>query len=205
NVAPVIDSLAATSVDENGIVHLTGTYHDVGSQDTHTLTINWGEGAPETATVIGGAFDITHKYLDDNPTGTSSDDYTIGVTLTDDDTGTATGSATATVTNVVPSNIVINSDTINENGVFTLSGSFMDPGTLDVHTVTVQWGPGEGSSTITLPVGQRTFTLSHQYKDDNPTSTSSDVYSISVTVADDDTGSATALTTTRVDNVAPSL
>ena len=41
----VLDTLSATSVNENGTVHLTGTYHDVGSQDTHTLSINWGEGA----------------------------------------------------------------------------------------------------------------------------------------------------------------
>ncbi len=44
--APSIDSLGATSVNENGTVHLTGTYSDAGTQDTHTLTINWGEGSP---------------------------------------------------------------------------------------------------------------------------------------------------------------
>ena len=52
NMAPVVDTLAATSVDENGVVHLTGTYHDDGSQDTHTLTVNWGEGSPQTVTVM---------------------------------------------------------------------------------------------------------------------------------------------------------
>lgn len=123
NVAPVLDAFLAASVDENGTVHLTGTYHDVGTQDTHTLTINWGEGASETVTVngssfdinnpaqmdgailvvsavtsFGTSFDITHQYLDDNPTNTASDVYTISVTLTDDDTDTATGSST-TITN----------------------------------------------------------------------------------------------------------
>jgi hypothetical protein len=89
-------------VDENGVVHLTGTYTDQGTQDTHSLTINWGEGAPQTVALSGGSFDITHQYLDDNPTGTPSDQYTIGVTLTDDDTGSVTGSTTTTITNVAP-------------------------------------------------------------------------------------------------------
>ena len=84
NVPPVLETLSATSVLENGTVHLRGTYHDVGTQDTHTLTINWGEGAPQTVSVSGGSFDITHQYLDDNPTNTASDVYTIDVTLTDD-------------------------------------------------------------------------------------------------------------------------
>ena len=44
-------TLSATSVDENGVVHLTGSYHDTGSQDTHTLTIDWGEGAAEMVAV----------------------------------------------------------------------------------------------------------------------------------------------------------
>ena len=89
NVAPVILSLSATSVDENGLVTLSGTYSDTGTQDTHTLTIDWGEG-PVTLPlpVSGGSFSFTHQYLDDNPSGTASDLYTIGVTLTDDDTGT---------------------------------------------------------------------------------------------------------------------
>jgi len=81
---------------------LTGTYSDVGTHDTHTLTINWGEGTPQTVPVSGGSFDITHQYLDDNPTNTSADVYSIGVTLTDDDTGTDTATTTATVSNVPP-------------------------------------------------------------------------------------------------------
>ena len=84
NRPPVLDTLSATGVYENGTVHLTGMYHDPDAQDTHTLTIYWGEGAPQTVPVINGSFDITHQYLDDNPTNTGSDVYTIDVTLTDD-------------------------------------------------------------------------------------------------------------------------
>ena len=57
-------------IDENGTVTLSGTYHDVGTQDTHTLTIDWGEGRRRlTLPVPGGTFSFTHQYLDDNPDG----------------------------------------------------------------------------------------------------------------------------------------
>jgi hypothetical protein len=47
-------------------------------------------------------FSVDHVYLDDNPSGTPSDDYTITVTVTDDDTGVGTDTTTVTVTNVAP-------------------------------------------------------------------------------------------------------
>ena len=44
----------SAAVDEDGTVHLTGTYSDTGTQDTHTLTIDWGEGDTQTDTVTDG-------------------------------------------------------------------------------------------------------------------------------------------------------
>src|SRR5262249_42657499 len=39
---------------------------------------------------------------------------------------------------------------INENDTATVSGTFSDPDALDTHTVVITWGPGEGSTTLTL-------------------------------------------------------
>jgi hypothetical protein len=200
NVAPVIESLAATSVDENGTVHLTGTYSDVGTQDTHTLTISWGEGASQTVVVVGGSFDITHQYLDDNPTGTASDSYTIGVTLADDDTGTATGSTTTTISNLDPVIGSLSATSVDENGTVHLTGTYSDVGSQDTHTLTINWGEGAPQTVV---VAGGSFDITHQYLDDNPTATSSDVCSISVTLTDDDTGTATGGTTTTISNVNP--
>jgi len=200
NVDPVIDTLVANSVDENGVVHLTGTYHDAGTQDTHTLTINWGEGVPQTVVVTGGSFDITHQYLDDNPTGTASDVYTIGVTLTDDDTGAVTSSTTTTITNVAPVIDSLSATSVFENGVVHLTGTYHDVGTQDTHTLTIKWGEG---SPQTVVVTGGSFDITHQYLDDNPTGTASDVYTIGVTLTDDDTGAANGSTTTTIANVAP--
>ncbi len=192
-------ALSATSVDENGVVHLTGTYSDMGTQDTHTLTINWGEGSPQTVAVTGGAFDITHQYLDDNPTGTPSNVYTIGVTLTDDDTGTDTGSTTTTITNVPRDR--------HPGGHI---GGRERCGSPDRH-VQRHGDPGHAhaddqlgrGSPQTVAVTGGAFDITHQYLDDNPTGTPSNVYTIGVTLTDDDTGTDTGSTTTTITNVAP--
>jgi protocatechuate 3,4-dioxygenase beta subunit len=76
NINPEIDTLVASSQYGTGFVSLSGTYHDVGSQDTHTISINWGEGGPETVTVTGGTFTITHQYA--NPSLNPSTTYTTG-------------------------------------------------------------------------------------------------------------------------------
>lgn len=198
NVAPVIDSLSATSVNENGIVHLTGTYHDVGTQD-HFLTINWGEAPAETVAVTGGLFDVTHQYLDDHPTNTASDAYTIGVTLTDDEMGEVAGSTTATVTNVPPVITLLGNSSPGLLGaaagqVVTVSGAFTDPGAVDVHSVVINWGDGSSPTTTTLSVGTRSISAEHAYVDGG-------IYEVTVFVNDDDLGSVSATTRTVVTGV----
>jgi len=82
-------------------------------------------------------------------------------------------------------------------------GLHTDPGSLDTFTVVIDWGPDEGSDTLTLGAGATVYSATHQYLDDDPTGTASDVYPISVTVTDDDTGVGTATTGVTVNNVAP--
>src|SRR5207247_2489524 len=131
------------------------------------------------------------------------DDYAISVTVTDDDGGIGTGSTSITVNNVAPSSLVLNTGSIEEKQTFTLTGTFVDPGTQDTHTVVVDWGPGEGSTTLTLDAGVLSFSASHQYLDDNPSGTASDVYPITVTITDDDGGANAVGTSITVNNLAP--
>jgi hypothetical protein len=167
-------------------------------------------------------FTASHQYSDDDPTGTPADDYPISATVTDDDAGGGSAAATVTVRNVAPA--VTNQTgpaAVTENGTYTLTGTFHDPGTRDTHTVVINWGggpgqPSEGSTTLTtaganpagtaltyLGNGDWTFTAFHQYLDDNPTGTAGDDYSVAVTVTDDDTDTGTAVTPVTVNNVAP--
>src|SRR5436853_1034870 len=83
-----------------------GTFHDPGTLDTHTIVIGWNSGGNvggpgeglTTITKAGPkpagttltyqasgnwAFTATHRYVDDNPTNTAADVYTIGATVTD--------------------------------------------------------------------------------------------------------------------------
>lgn len=201
NIAPEVDPLvlSSTSIDENGTVTVNGSFTDVGTLDTHTVTIDWGDGTSSAATVTqgsgSGTFTATHQYLDDGPSpgnGTASDDYTITATVTDDDTGSDSASTVITVNNVAPTvdDLAVTSP-IDENDFATLSGNIVDPGTLDTFTLEVDWGDGSPVETFSYPAGTTSFSETHQYLDDDPTVTSSDDYEVIVTLKDDDGGTAT--------------
>ncbi|QDT75847.1 beta strand repeat-containing protein [Lacipirellula limnantheis] len=208
NVAPAnLQISPVTPINENGVATLQLSFDDPGTVDDHTVEVDWGDGsAVQVFTVPTGdrTFSATHKYLDDNPTGTASDSYAIHVRLTDDDLGETTAATVAKVNNVAPFNVQIQSiQPVNEDGVASLAIAFNDPGTLDSHTVEVDWGDGT-VETLSVAVGARNLAASHQYLDDNPTGTSSDVYAVKVRVLDDDLGEGSATKGVTVVNVAPS-
>ena len=216
NVAPVLvatDLTVTPMIDENGVATLNGSFTDVGTLDTHTVQVVWGDGTSSAAVVDAATrtFTASHQYLDDDPTGTPQDIYTIDVTVTDDDTGSATASTSLTVKNVAPTLVLDPVLAIDEDGTATLTGTITDPGTLDTFTLDVIWGDPLSPDNVeqytygASAAGSQTFTLTHQYLDDNPTATPSDTYTISATVTDDDTGSGSDTTTVTVNNIAPVL
>src|SRR5262249_7281853 len=156
-----------------------------------------GTSDPSSADTSAGftyAFDCGSGY---GPFGSSNSatcqasdggSVTVRGKVRDKDGGVTEYSSAASILNVAPDNIALNlnSGSVQEGSSVILTGSFTDPGTLDTHTVVVNWGPGEASDTINLAAGVLTFTTSHTYRDDNPTGTSSDSYPIGVTVTDKD-------------------
>jgi hypothetical protein len=172
------------------------------NQTTHTY------GPSNTGTQT---FTLTHQYLDDNPTDTPHDTYIINVAVTDDDGGTDTAGTSVTVGNVAPIVQLDSVPTIHEDGTATLTGTITDPGTLDTFTLVVDWGdplsPANQTTHTYGPsdTGAQTFTLTHQYLDDNPTDTPHDTYIINVAVTDDDGASDTDVTPVNVGNVLPVL
>jgi len=141
---------------------------------------SWGFGDGGTSNVQNP----THTYYDD-------DSYEVILTVVDDYGFTDTISHDVTINNVAPEITSLIGDTISENGIAEVSGTYTDPGTLDDFTVTIDWGEGDPVE-YDYPVGSTSFIQTHQYLDDDLTGTPSDVYTIYITVTDDDTGTSTS-------------
>jgi hypothetical protein len=197
--------VAATDVDENGTNTLSGTITDPGTLDTFGLQVDWGDGSPvESFSYAAGttSFTETHQYLDDDPSGTASDPYTIGLTLTDDDTGEGTGSTTVTVSNVAPTvevspqtrtvwysdsvtpvAIVVTdaspADTLSVTTSWSVDGVNFVPGLPDVGTITAGIalsGPTTGMGSLSLNLAGIADLAPGEY-------------TIRITATDDDDGS----------------
>ncbi len=228
NVAPTLNLPAvALSVNEGASLTLAGSFTDPGVLDGHTLVVSWGDGSlSSTVTFAAGqnkSFSLTHPYRDDNPSLTPSDNVNVVVKLTDSDGGQSSATRPVAVNNVAPTNLQLDAVTaggvpvgrdadgnaiVPEGSLLTYTGSFRDPGVSDAERVSIDWGDDSRGDTATVvrdsadPTLLR-FSASHTYVDDNPTTSPSDLYTITLLAADDDTGTATVSDQIRVASVAP--
>ena len=140
-----------------------------------TYLWDFGDGTNATDVVVG------HSYADD-------DVYTITLTVTDDDGGTASKSATKTVSNRPP----IASFNGSPTTVLTIeivhfdASSSNDP---DGSIISYFWDFGDGTDATGV-------TVNHTYEDDG-------VYTVTLTVTDDDGGTASKSATKTVSNRPP--
>jgi hypothetical protein len=193
---PTVSAGSSYSVAEGGSVTLiaTGTGSDEGS-----LLYSWDLDENGTFETSGQTVTFSAATLE----GPAS--RIVKVQATDADGLSATAQTTVEVGNVAPalSPLELSAVSIVENGVVTVSGGFSDPGTLDTHTIIINWGDGSAPTTLAVAAGLRQFAASHQYLDDAPSSTASDVNAITVTVVDDDGGGNTASANLIVNNLPP--
>src|SRR5207248_9920728 len=89
---------------------------------------------------LDGALDGSHVYADNGA-------FTVVVTVRDDEGSSATTSFQVVVSNAAPSVAVGGDRTINEGQSITIAGTLSDPGTLDIHTVSIDWGDGSALDT----------------------------------------------------------
>ncbi len=219
NVAPVVNALGNQSTSEGGAISLPpASFSDVGSVDTHTARIDWGDGivdvaqvtgtlgvggAPSTGTVFG-----SHTYADDGV----ANQYTVTVTVTDDEGDSGSRTFVAFVSNVNPTVTAPADFGSNEGSVVGVSASFSDPGfdrgqtpTAEDFTATIDWRDGvvDTVSVSEAPgqPGQATtgsVSGTHVYADNG-------TYDVIVRVCDDDLGCGQDIVRISVGNVTPTV
>ena len=212
NVDPTVSVSAIGPINEGESFSVSGTVFDPGIQDTHTVILKadlnfdgvfspnewFVESLGAGQSVKPFTFSGLGPVVDDGPSpgnGTAFDNMNIVVEVTDDDTGFGGLGVPARVNNVPPTfpsdpdkQPVVDVDIdSNLDVVATVSGSFIDPGTLDHHTVVVKWGDGqEASETLTL--GDRSFSLARNFGPLEDFEES--LLPLTVNVIDDDLGTA---------------
>ncbi|MCP5019810.1 MAG: DUF11 domain-containing protein, partial [Ketobacter sp.] len=164
------------AIDEGGTAELEMLFSDAGIADTHIATIDWQDGTTGAATVDedGGSGTVSgsHTYLDDA-------DLEVEVCVTDDDGGTGCGSLPVTVVNAPPA-LTVADQLAHVGRGLDLAIDFTDPGILDTHTATIDWGDGlVEDGTVTDSGGAGTVTGFHVYDGEG-------IYSARVCVTDSD-------------------
>ncbi len=223
NVAPTLQPVAAQSVDEGSLFTLpVVTFTDPGTLDTHTATINWGDGSSQSLVVSESPFGPPGSTS--GLTGTLAGSHTFGepgtytVTITVIDNGglSDTESFTLVVNDVPPTfTTTIAAGPLNEGSVFTTSTiGFSDPtfavpalGYTPSFTYSINWGDGSAVQNGSAPVTQMgsvgvltqgSFQLTHLY---GVTGT----YQATITIIDPQHGSMQQTFQVTVLDVTPTL
>jgi len=133
---------------------------------------------------------------------TPDDEGTYVVTFQATDDGAMSGSDSMTIigTNVTPTahvSVAQSLVTVPQQSI-AFSGSFTDPGVLDTHRVTWNFGDGASSTTNYGPGGSATLSASHSYA-------AAGTYTLRLTVTDDDGGAGQATATVTVQTTQAAL
>ncbi len=171
NDPPSVNAGNDQTVDEGETVTFMGSYIDPGLLLLgRTLSggelIHWDFGDGNTAT---GTLTPTHSYGD-------NDIFIVTLTVTDTEGLPASDTLTVTVNNVAPGVNAGPDQSVTVGAMVDFAASFTDPGWLDTHTIAWDFDDGGTASGVLTPT--------HTY-------TSTGVYTVTLTVTDDDGGVST--------------
>ena len=208
NVAPTIAAFEDLQGNEGQSLNLAATFSDVGDLGPHTAMIDWGDGHGSPATVAfaagQGTLGAVHTYADN---GT----YTIAVGVTDSSGLAGQATAVVNITNVAPSITPTADQTVSKLAPLSLeAATFTDPGftsapagTEETFSATIDWGDGtlqDGQVTVTQGSVDLLTTGSvhgqHRYA-------AAGLYTVTVSVADDDSTAVPVQFTVTVRDTTP--
>jgi hypothetical protein len=179
NVAPQnVDAGNDQTASEGATITFNGSFVDPGSADTHVILWDFGDGNTANSTL-----QPNHIYADNEV-------YTVTLTVKDNDGGIGTDTLTVTVNNLPPVVEAGEDQTVNEGDVLPFNGSFTEPGSHDTHIIQWNFGNGETASGILTPTCVYTV---------------NGIYTVTLTVADDDGGVGTDTLTVTVNPTAPTI
>jgi hypothetical protein len=118
NVIPVVGTITATPSGPCS-VGISAPFSDQGTLDTHTASISWGDTSATNVGAVAQPGPVTGSH-----TYTANGTYTIGVTVTDDDSGVGSNSLTdAFATKNVASNFLEPINAAGTRSVFKLGST----------------------------------------------------------------------------------
>jgi len=179
NESLTVSSPSNATLDEGGTYAASGSYLDTtAGASSWTASVDYGDGSGLQALALSGSnFNLSHVY------GDNGKHYVI-VTVEDDQGQSGVVAARVTVNNVSPSvgTITAPSSPVQVNTSVSASASFTDPGVLDTHTASWDWGDGNTTvGTVTESNGSGSVSNTHTFA-------AAGVYAITLTVTDKDSG-----------------
>ena len=173
NVAPEVTARADQDAKEGDTVRISASFVEVGSEDTHTATIAWGDGTITELANVGSPLTASFVYGDD-------DKFTVSITITDNDGGENTDSLEVDIDNVAPIVVPGPDQSAFVNANVSIGAEFTDRGTLDTHTATIDWNEGTVEpGAVTEASGSGSVAGAHPYGN-------ADTFEVLVTVRDDE-------------------
>ncbi|MCB1030323.1 MAG: hypothetical protein KDA95_03245 [Acidimicrobiales bacterium] len=198
NVAPVVDAGRDRTAGPTLVLD-DSVFSDVGIVDTHTATVDWGDGSTVEPAAVSedkgsGVVAAAHTYAIDGP-------VTVKICVTDDDGGVGCDEILVTLatTNGPLTSTGEDDATINEGELIQRQVAFEDENPTDTHTGTIDWGDGNNGPMVVADGGSvGVGTATHRYGDNR-------LASVLAKVCDDRGSCSEARSTVTVRNLAPTL